>query len=65
MPASVYLIGMVLGIETWHLGTAANMVAVTAGVAVATYGEVHECSACLPANAAIALLRGGVAWQHV
>ena len=43
MPASVYLVGMVLGLETWHLGMAANMAVVIAGVAVANYGEVHEC----------------------
>lgn len=42
MPASVFLVGMLLGTETWHLGTAANMVVVTAGVAVASYGEVRR-----------------------
>ena len=67
MPASVYLIGMLLGIETWHLGTAANMAVVIAGVAVANYGEVRDCLARLPANAAATLLHTGisvVAWQH-
>lgn len=40
MPASVFIVGMLLGTETWHIGTAINMVVVTAGVAVASYGEV-------------------------
>ena len=43
MPASVYLVGMVLWIEAWHLGTAANVAVIIAGVAVANYGEVHKC----------------------
>lgn len=41
MPASVFIVGMLLGTETWHIGTATNMVVVTAGVAVASYGEVN------------------------
>ena len=60
MPASVYLIGMLLGIESWHLGTAANMAVVIAGVAVANYGEVHDCSARMPANVAATLLRSSI-----
>lgn len=40
MPASVFLVGMLLGTESWHIATAANMVVITAGVAVASYGEV-------------------------
>lgn len=64
MPASVYLVGMVLGVETWHLGTAVNMAVVIAGVAVSSYGEVHKCCTRVPVNAAALLLRSLVAWRH-
>lgn len=47
MPASVYLVGMVLGVENWHLGTAVNMAVIIAGVAIASYGEVTKRSAHL------------------
>ena len=41
MPASVFVVGCTLGTESFSLQTAGNMVVVTTGVAIASYGEIN------------------------
>ena len=41
MPVAVFVVGCVFGTETFSLNVMANMVIVTAGVAIASYGEIN------------------------
>jgi hypothetical protein len=41
MPVSVYCVGVVAGTETFSLSRYANMAVITAGVALASYGELN------------------------
>ena len=41
MPASVFIVGCCIGTESFTSNVAANMVFVTIGVAIASYGEIN------------------------
>ena len=41
MPVSVFAVGCVFGTETFSVNTLVNMIFVTVGVAIASYGEIN------------------------
>ena len=41
MPVAVFVVGCFFGTETFSTNALANMLVVTAGVAVASYGEIN------------------------
>ena len=41
MPVSVFAVGCAFGTETFSVNTLVNMIVVTVGVAIASYGEIN------------------------
>lgn len=41
MPVAVFVVGCIFGTESFSVNVLANMVVVTAGVAIASYGEIN------------------------